>query len=162
MRVERRRGTSNTLHPVLLDLGLNMVEAVRMCMRVKRWTIVSPGQTSYGPKSSSQGRFDRSILYLSVAIKEDGGDPDFLKNLSRLGQVAVPKPGTPFEKASPMKLDHLVSLRRFLTDTSSSFDKYSKRLPSVPSCPEPRHQLPQPLLLKTTSPQPPSPTCWTD
>jgi len=108
MRVGRRLEMSSTLHPVPLDLGLNMDEGVRMCMRVKRWTIVSPGQTSYGPKSSSQRRFDRSILYLSVAIKEDGGDPDFLKNLSRLGQVAVPKPGTPFEKASPAESYRLV------------------------------------------------------
>jgi hypothetical protein len=40
--------------------------------------------------------FDRVL----TAIKQDGADPDFLKNLSRLGQVAVPKPGTPFEKVS--------------------------------------------------------------
>ncbi|KAJ9110376.1 hypothetical protein QFC20_002973 [Naganishia adeliensis] len=32
-------------------------------------------------------------------IIRDAADPDFLANLSRLGQVAVPKPGTPFEKA---------------------------------------------------------------
>lgn len=30
----------------------------------------------------------------------DGVDPDFLANLSKLGQVAVPKPGTSFEKVS--------------------------------------------------------------
>lgn len=34
-----------------------------------------------------------------IAIMRDGVDPDFLANLSRLGQVAVPKPGTSFEKA---------------------------------------------------------------
>ncbi|KAH8083660.1 hypothetical protein HD553DRAFT_335752 [Filobasidium floriforme] len=51
------------------------------------------------------------------SIKEDGGDPDFLKNLSRLGQVAVPKPGTPFEKQAPA-LRTLMS--RTATSTSSA------------------------------------------
>lgn len=33
-----------------------------------------------------------------LVIEQDGGDPDFLRNLAKLGQVKVPKPGTPFEQ----------------------------------------------------------------
>lgn len=141
-----------------------MVEAVRTCMRVRRWTIVSQARRAMDPSHPARRVLTDLLRYFVtfVAIKEDGGDPDFLKNLSRLGQVAVPKPGTPFEKASHVTSDHLASSWRFLTDTSSSFDKYSKRLPFVPSCPEQPHQPPQRLLRKTTSPRPPSPTSWTD
>lgn len=35
-----------------------------------------------------------------AAIMRDGQDPHLLANLTKLGQVAVPKPGTPYEKVN--------------------------------------------------------------
>jgi hypothetical protein len=86
-----------------------MVEAVRMCMRVKRWMTVGQARRAMDPSHPARRVLTDLLRYfvVFVAIKEDGGDPDFLKNLSRLGQVAVPKPGTPFEKASPAISNHV-------------------------------------------------------
>jgi hypothetical protein len=96
-----------------------------MCMRVKRWMTVSQARRAMDPSHPARRVLTDLLRYfvVFVAIKEDGGDPDFLKNLSRLGQVAVPKPGTPFEKASPAISNRVVSSRRFLTDISTFFDK---------------------------------------
>ncbi|KAJ9123962.1 hypothetical protein QFC22_000753 [Naganishia vaughanmartiniae] len=51
-------------------------------------------------------------------IMRDGADPDFMANLSRLGQVAVPKQGLSFEKQAPA-LRTMLSRSTDYTSTSS-------------------------------------------
>ncbi|KAJ9093794.1 hypothetical protein QFC19_008171 [Naganishia cerealis] len=52
-------------------------------------------------------------------ILRDSADPHFMANLSRLGQVAVPKPGTSFEKQAPA-LRTMLSRSSNYTSTSSA------------------------------------------
>jgi hypothetical protein len=89
---------------------------------------------------------EQSSVVGVIAIMRDGVDPDFMANLSRLGQVAVPKPGLSFEKASSRRYP-------LQGERADFFPPCSKHLRYVPCCRDPQTILQHPLpLLQTISP----------
>lgn len=105
-----------------------------------------------------------------TAIMRDGVDPDFMANLSRLGQVAVPKPGLSFEKVSgaathrmlsdlmfPLTVVptastsftyHVIAIIRLYINILRSSSKLSYRLDAVFSARQDQDGAPRPIRCK--------------